>query len=47
MTTFNLFDENDEQAQRIQEKLASFDWEDATMSDMEDLFEDRDPFEFL
>jgi len=39
----------DEQAERIMEAVK--DWEanpqDYTMQDWEDMFEDRDPFEFL
>jgi len=38
---------NDDQSERIAENLAEFDWENASFSDMEDLFEDRDPCEFL
>ena len=46
-STTGLIEMNDEQTERIAENLAEFDWEDASFSDMEDLFEDRDPCEFL
>jgi hypothetical protein len=36
-----------EQNERIKENLRTFDWENAGLYDLEDVFEDRDPFEFL
>ena len=36
-----------EQSLRIWENLEDVDFEDMTFSEFEDLFEDRDPFEFL
>jgi len=36
-----------EQNERIEENLRTFDWENADSYDFEDVFEDRDPFEFL
>jgi hypothetical protein len=36
-----------EQNDRIEDNLKGFDWANASLSDMEDLFEDRDPIEFL
>lgn len=38
---------NDEQSNRIAEAVAEADWDEMTLSDFEDMFEDRDPFEFL
>lgn len=38
----------DEQAERIREKLAEFyEMDRPTLEAFEDVFEDRDPFEFL
>jgi hypothetical protein len=42
-----LIEVNDEQSNRIAENLADVDWDDVSFSDLEDLFEDRDPCEFL
>lgn len=42
-----LIEANDEQSNRIAENLADVDWDDVSFSDLEDLFEDRDPCEFL
>jgi hypothetical protein len=39
--------ERDEQAERIKENLALFDPEEDSFFDWEEIFEDRDPFEFL
>jgi hypothetical protein len=36
-----------EQNERIRENLLYADWEEMTFFEFEDLFEDRDPFEFL
>jgi len=38
-----------EQTTRIQENVKEYqdNWQDYTLSDMEDMFEDRDPCEFL
>ena len=46
-STTGLIEMNDEQSNRIAENLREFDWETATFDEMEDLFEDRDPCEFL
>jgi hypothetical protein len=37
----------EEQTQRITEELESVEWDTLTFSEFEDMFEDRDPFEFL
>ena len=38
----------DEQAERIKENLAEFyEMDNPSLEDFEDVFEDRDPFEFL
>lgn len=37
----------DEQAQRIRENMADIDWETVSFDELDDLFEDRDPAEFL
>jgi len=36
-----------EQNERIKENLRDFDWSTANLYDLEEIFEDRDPFEFL
>lgn len=38
---------SDEQADRIRENLRDVDWDRISLNDFEELFEDRDPFEFL
>lgn len=40
---------NDEQAQEIREALAEYyeNPEEYSLQDLEDIFQDRDPFEFL
>ena len=37
----------DQQAERIKENVKYADWDDMNLDDFEELFEDRDPFEFL
>jgi hypothetical protein len=37
----------DEQAERIKENLKGVDYDNLSLADFEDLFEDRDPMEFL
>jgi len=41
--------EADEQATRIKENVKEYydNWQDYSYQDFEDMFEDRDPFEFL
>ena len=39
--------QQDEQAVRIRERMMLFDWENMSMGDFEEVFEDRDPFEFI
>ena len=40
--------EKDEQAERIRENLKEAgDWSEMTLDEFEEIFEDRDPFEFL
>jgi len=36
-----------EQNERIEENLRYADWENMTFTEFEDMFEDRDPFEFI
>ena len=36
-----------EQNERIRENLKYADWEDMDFQELEDMFEDRDPIEFL
>jgi hypothetical protein len=38
---------SEEQSLRIWENLEDADFEEMSFSELEDLFEDRDPFEFL
>jgi hypothetical protein len=38
---------SEEQSLRIWENLEDVDFEDLSLEEFEDLFEDRDPFEFL
>lgn len=48
MTDYNnLTPEADEQGDRIREAWAEAQNEFLTLSEFEDIFEDRDPFEFL
>ena len=37
----------DEQTERIMENLQGVDWTKIGFNEFDDLFEDRDPFEFL
>lgn len=37
----------DEQAERIRENMKDIDWDTISFNDLDDLFEDRDPAEFL
>jgi len=37
----------EKQTQRITEELEGVEWETLTLSEFEDMFEDRDPLEFL
>jgi hypothetical protein len=39
--------EIDEQAERIRENMKWIDWENDSLHEIEDVFEDRDPVEFL
>ena len=50
MNTIKLHDghvEDDCQTCRIRENVRQADWAEMTLDDFEELFEDRDPFEFI
>lgn len=38
---------HDEQAERIKDALTEVDWKNTSLEDLEMVFEDRDPLEFL
>jgi hypothetical protein len=42
-----LVEMNDEQTERIVENLAEVDWDTIDFWELEEIFEDRDPTEFL
>ena len=37
----------DEQTERIQENMQGIDWENISFDELDEIFEDRDPAEFL
>jgi len=43
----NYDNKHDEQGERIAENAKHIDWENMDLQEIEDIFEDRDPFEFL
>jgi hypothetical protein len=42
-----LTDGEREQNERIQENMTDVDWENLSLDEFEEMFEDRDPMEFL
>ena len=46
-TTTTTTDGEKEQNERIKSNLAKVDWTRTSPEELEDVFEDRDPFEFL
>ena len=43
----NYENKQDEQGERITENMKYIDWENMDLDEIEEVFEDRDPFEFL
>jgi hypothetical protein len=46
-TTTTITDGEKEQNKRIKANLAEVDWTHTSLEELEDVFEDRDPLEFL
>jgi len=47
MNNTTITDGEKEQNERIKSNLAEVDWKNTSLDELEDIFEDRDPLEFL